>query len=416
MRRVRRAQGRAIRLATLLIGVAVFLPGSGNAAPGWPTGRLGGLDILFDAEVICAGTFEGASRQLSGRVEWRAPAGWIARPEPRVATFRVDHVIKGDLRLEGRLIEVLYVASLPLAPTVRARRGRATDFPDLAQKLGKRRCLLQLLSHEDGTWEIRFGGDSYMVLGAKPEVADWADLTDWQRLEREFVSAVCDPQREVAARAIASATVQDSPAAGPLLVRALLERRAGDDPWLRLLAVCGLVRINHLDTIYDLDEILRQPGMGDPSIHMYPEPLASVSDAIAKIRTRNSVPALVEYSQDSRRWLRAGATFALRRIGGRDAKAALAARLNDEDPMIRYDAVMGLGNGLKPRDVGAKDWKGWLPAAHIYDKDPEKVLNNWRRWWQERGKAKYPSVEQVLKKAERFRRERPWAREAKPQE
>jgi len=77
---------------------------------------------------------------------------------------------------------------------------------------------------------------------------------------------------------------------------------------------------------------------------------------------------------------------------------------------------MGLGNGLKPRDVGPKDWKGWLPAAHIYEKDPERVLNNWRRWWQEKGKAKYPPVAQVLEKAERFRRERPWAREAKPLE
>ena len=58
--------------------------------------------------------------------------------------------------------------------------------------------------------------------------------------------------------------------------------------------------------------------------------------------------------------------------------------------------------------------EGWLDAASIYEKHPDTVLNNWRNWWQQKGQAKYPSVESMLTKAQRFRTERPWAREAQP--
>jgi len=275
-----------------------------------------------------------------------------------------------------------------------------------------------LLSHEDGTWEIRFGGDSYMVLGAKPQVADWGDLSEWQRLEQEFASAILDPDPVVAGYAIVSATPETSLVDGSVLTAALRKRAAGQPWWLARMATMGLVAIGDLDTLYNLQQTWRrweaEPYDRWPDLIM--DAVSSSGGSISGIRSRNAVPALVELSRDPNPRVRLAATQALRYIGGNDTKAALADRLDDEDPEIRYHAAIGLGNGLKPRDVGAEDWKGWLPAAHIYEKDPERVLNNWRRWWQEKGKAKYPSVEQVLKKAERFRRERPWAHTSQAQE
>jgi len=405
-----------LRAFLALVALIVAFSSTANAIRGWPVGQLPAFFLqerMAKVDMVCAGTFEGTSRQVASPVEWEASAGPMLRDDTRVATFRVDHVIKGSLDMTGEGLEVLYLPILP-PPVGAGRYARKKYPPDLLQRVGTRRCLLQLLKREDGTWQARFGGDSYMVLGAKPEAADWAKLTEWQRLEQEFASAILDPDPVVAGHAIASATKMQSPAAGPVLTAALRKRQAGEPEWLARMATTGLVGIGDLDTIYDLPQTLHQ-WKAKPVT--YPLWVAwGMTDAISRLTSRNAVPALVELSRDSQRWVRRSATLALRQIGGNDTKAALADRLDDEDPEIRYHAAIGLGNGLKPRDVGAKDWTDWLPAANIYEKDPEKVLNNWRRWWQEKGKAKYPSVEQVLKKAERFRRERPWAREAEPQE
>ncbi len=397
----------------VLLGIAAMSAFSAPAAlagRGWPIGRLPGLThFMGDVDMLCAGTFEGASEPYGKEMEWKAPGDWIVRPQARVAQFRVDDVIKGDQGLTGEAIKVVYVASLPL-PAGLARRAGGTEFSDLALKLGKRRCLLQLLKHDGAPWEVRWGGDSYMVLGAKPDEGDWAKLTDWQRLEREFASAILDPDPVVAAYAIASAACQSSPADGPVLTAALRKREAGEPLWLAREATWGLVGVGDLDAIYGLPQALQQ-WQSQPAPYPSPE-LSDVCafNPVPQIRSRNAVPALVELSQDSFAGTRDSAVQALRAIGGSDTKAALAARLDDQDPLIRYEAAMGLGAGLDPSDVGAKDWAGWLPAANIYDKDPDKVLNNWRRWWAEKGKDKYPSVEAVVAKAELFRKERPWDR------
>jgi len=409
------ARSVTCRLTVALLVITVLCSPAANAGRGWAVGRLPDLAFLDRVDAVCAGTFAGESRPVGGAVAWRTPSGWIARPGPRIATFHVDHVIKGDKELAGRPIQVLYVATLALPPTVRSVSDGGTVFPDLAQKLRGKRCLLQLLSHGDGTWEIRFGGDSYMVLGQKPDVADWADLTEWQRLEQEFASAILDPDPLVAAYAIASVASTPTPAAGRVLTSALLRRQAEGPSWLARMATTGLVGIGHLDTIYKLrhtlDEWRAHPATG------YPQEIAfGMPDCISRIRTRNAVPALVELSSYHDAGIRWAATLALRRLGGKGVVAALAARLDDESSGVRYQAIQGLAHTLEPRDVGVENWSGYAPATHIYKQDPDTPVRNWKRWWQEKGKAKYPPVEQLLKKAERFRRERPWAREAKPQE
>ena len=220
-----------------------------------------------------------------------------------------------------------------------------------------------------------------------------------------------DPDPMVAAYAIESATFKPSPVGGPTLTAALLKRQAGEPTWLSRTATTGLVGIGNLDTVYSLKDVLlqwRANRMAEPP----PQLTVSVYGCIEAIAGSDAVPALVELSQSSDRAARSAATVALGSIGGPDTKAALAARLDDEDPEVRHAASYGLGKGLEPRDVGAKDWAGWLPAANIYEKDPDTVLNNWKNWWQQKGKAKYPSVDSVLAKAQRFRTERPWAKTA----
>ena len=155
----------AVALVGLLAAVSV-LCSTANANRGWEIGRLPSLAFLGNTDLVCAGTFEGSSQAYDKPVEWKDPGAWIADAQTRVAAFRIDHVIKGDSNLQGAAVQVVYVASLPPPPG--PSMGRGAVFPDMVRALGTRRCLLQLLSHPTGPWEIRYGGDSYLALGCSP--------------------------------------------------------------------------------------------------------------------------------------------------------------------------------------------------------------------------------------------------------
>jgi len=104
------ARSVTCRLTVALLVITALCSPAANAGRGWAVGRLPDLAFLDRVDAVCAGTFAGESRPVGGAVAWRTPSGWIARPGPRIATFHVDHVIKGDKELAGRPIQVLYVA------------------------------------------------------------------------------------------------------------------------------------------------------------------------------------------------------------------------------------------------------------------------------------------------------------------
>jgi hypothetical protein len=191
-----------------------------------------------------------------------------------------------------------------------------------------------------------------------------------------------------------------------VLIGAMRRNLNTKDRGLQADTVRGLVRLGDLDTIYELKGIF--DGWRDVRA-MASGPGYVGADGLDLVRTRNAVPALVELTSYPDAGVRFGATAALRSIGGPDAVAALAGRLYDESSSVRYQAIQGLARELRPSEVGVKDRTGYAPAFKIYEQDPDTPVNNWKRWWEQKGEGKYPSVESMVTKAQRFRSERPWA-------
>ena len=248
-----------------------------------------------------------------------------------------------------------------------------------------------------------------MVAGEKPQVAGWDAMEPMKRLEYEFASAVRSPDPAVAYLATLTVCTTYSRAVGPELTAALRQNMTSKDLRLQVQTVAGLVTIGDLDTIYELKDIF-QRWEQDPKTADAPSEVAS--DGLDMVTGKNAVPALVQLSTNTNAYVRAGATASLYHIGGKDVVAALAERLSDESRSVRYSAIKGLAQELEPSDVGAKDWQGWAPAVDRYKEDPDTPVNNWKNWWDKTSKAKYPSVDSVLAKAQRFRTERPWAKTA----
>lgn len=364
-------------------------------------------------DLICAGRFVGQPKRLQDAGDWDVlGVGPRARFAPLEAEFQVDSVVLGPQGLVGQTVPVRYAVLKELLPDGPAALAPgmalgSAPYRDVAGTVGGRRCLLVLQKGKVSGAYFIYHDVNFMVAGVRPQVAGWAGLTAMERLECEFASAVKSPDPAVAYLATLSSTEPYSRAVGPDLIGAIRQNAGAKDRRLQAASVAGLLRLNDLDTVYGLKETF-QRWQQDPQMKGEAAHVGGVG--LLDVTSRNAVPALVELSTDPDPGVRWGATYALRRIGGEDAVAALAGRLYDESVQTRYQAIQGLASALKPSDVGAKDWSGYAPAVSIYENDPDTPVDNWKSWWVQKGKGHYPSVEAVVTKAERFRKERPWAR------
>jgi HEAT repeats len=419
------ADQRRIMLVVLVFGILpplAALASVGGVGGSIPTTHYWGMATSYchvpEPDVIFAGRFEGAPASPGVPVHWGKEENNSGLFVPRLASFRIDDVVLGPTELTGQLVSVRYAMidypDMGGGPTPAGLQPIGVmPYTDIPATVGGRRCLLLLRKIEDGPgdYQVAFNQE-FMVAGEKPQVSGWADLTPMKRLEYEFASAVASPDPAVAYLATGSACQCDSQAIGPELIAALKKNLSSADVRLKAGTVAGLVRIGDLDTIYGVKDIAAQ-WLSDPQFARWVPVLAY---ALWQVRSRNAVPALVELSTSPNERLRFEATYALRHIGGRDAIAALAGRLYDESSETRYQAIQGLAQSLKPSEVGVKDWTGYAPAVSIYAKDPDTPVNNWKRWWEQKGNGKYPSVDSLVQKAALFRAERPWARTAQPAE
>jgi hypothetical protein len=448
VKRSSRLNRKRILLGTLLLGSlgpVLTLAAGGGLAGSVPTSHRWGMATSYNLiaptiDFIFAGRFEGAPAAVNVPVHWEPTENNTGAFVPRLAGFRIDDVVKGPQELSGQMVTVRYaIVDYPSMAGGMWNRLEPLGVPpytDIPTTVAGRRCLLLLKKIKDGPgdYQVAFN-EEFMVAGEKPQVSGWADLAPMKRLEYEFASAVASPDPAVAYLATGSACLSDSPAAGPVLVAALKKNLSSPDARLKTATLTGLVTIGDLDTIYKLKDLL-QEWRQDPATGISPKALGGFGP-LSAVDNRNAVPALVELTSDPDASVRFGATYALRNLPngkyvssmGTDGKpgiawidlretvnkdviSALAARLDDEDSKVRYQAIQGLANQLTRHEVG-KGWVGFAPATDIYKEDPQTPVNNWKAWWA-KNKDKYPSVDFELQKAALFRAERPWAHEEAP--
>ena len=91
------------------------------------------------------------------------------------------------------------------------------------------------------------------------------------------------------------------------------------------------------------------------------------------IREPSAVPTLSDLVGAANVNIRRGAAAALRNTQDRAAIKPLARALNDTDPEVQYQAVIGLAE-----ITGAPS--EWSPASETFEKAPQLYLDYWREW------------------------------------
>jgi len=352
------------------------------------------------AQIVCAGTITGHT-VLSQEADGGRPRTHRDRSAVQVVriTFTVDTLVRPLGKQKEKVLKF----------DCRLRKAGSTPAAnlDVVRTVGKNRCLVCLVPSRSltGIYEFPSVGGSFMVLGEKPEVADWEALTPLERLDYEIGTAIVirdDPK--VAMRAMSTAANLNI--AGESVVKGLLLRKCDDNKKVAAQAIGALTKLQHMPTLYEIDDILSGWRQEDVNIG------GIIGGALKKVRRPEAVPALVHiarFEEDER--VREGAVYALRVLFTVDprrprlrrpcpkAVAALAAALDDKSEMVRYNAVMGLyyQTGRKKR--------GWATSLDRFREDPEKYIECWKRWWKEEGEGNYPSLEDVLREFKQKRDE-----------
>lgn len=376
-----------------LVGLAFVLAASwwgGASALMVPLGMPGLRRKAWDrCEVACVGKVRASRRVDQGVAWWREflPGDDVEEYE---AEFEVERVVRGPEALEGRSIIIRYPMIVERQPPGR----EASPAWGFSLNVGEERCLVLVNPGPEGTYRL-VGLGAYIVLGPRPPAGAWDGLKPEERLDVELAGAVLSPEERTAV--IAMEAARDAALCGARTMDALLRRRADPDLYLRGAAIEALIRMGHLETILRLrDEIA-----GWPDTERARRGLGAIWNGVRVMKDPTLVPILAELSLCDARVIREAAVeaLALYQSQSADVVPALVPFLDDESPSTRHHAVMGLAAAT---DRLNPEWAWGYP--HFLE-DPDPLVRKWKTWWETEGRAKYPSLEDVLKKAEALRRE-----------
>jgi hypothetical protein len=93
--------------------------------------------------------------------------------------------------------------------------------------------------------------------------------------------------------------------------------------------------------------------------------------------------------------VRESASLALRRMSTRALAHTLITLLDNPDRNVQYNAIIGLYEA-------AEGWhnalvKGYAPAAPLFFEDPDRYVNDWKRWWEEGARIEVPPGVPVIR-------------------
>jgi len=340
---------------------------------------------LEKAEIISVGKITSSRLRPDVALSWPAYFKLSnVRLTTREAEFQVDNVIKGPKNLTQTPLHILF-------PVADSERAFVADFETWVRKSRAVVCLKRCADAADAYILIPQGG--FMVLGPKPDVNGWNQLTTRERLDRELISTFTSPaftKRERRTAFLAITITRKLGPASKTMIAALRDCTRHEDVRFAGRATSVLISLGDITTIYALPGRLENAGsecgITLAWIERKPEFVPVLAATFMK-----AGPQLVH--------IRRGAIEALRNTPSEKAVAALAAALNDKDEMVRYHAVMGLYY-----QTGRKK-QGWAPSLDLYRQSPNKYVAFWKRYWKEEGEGNYPSLEDVLREFKQKRDE-----------
>jgi len=135
---------------------------------------------------------------------------------------------------------------------------------------------------------------------------------------------------------------------------------------LRLLIASTLVSRNDLTGLGVIEKALLHPNT-EPNY-----PFVNMAASLAGLKDPQAIPALKRLLQTHEPHITKGVAIALRQSGSADAEEPLSHLLNDNDKLVRYYAVVGLGEITRQDE--------WTPAFDEFQNNESKYLSYWRDW------------------------------------
>lgn len=148
------------------------------------------------------------------------------------------------------------------------------------------------------------------------------------------------------------------------------------DPKIKTCAYGLLLRNSDLQVMPDLVRFINSEGAQNV-------PLDDLADGLSRFRNPELVPYLQALAEAKQLVIRLTAVESMRAIGDPAVIPTLIEKLNDADPMVRFQAVKALA-------AVAKKNAEYDPTAADFDKDSAKFLQLWEKWWTAEGKSEYP--------------------------
>jgi hypothetical protein len=147
------------------------------------------------------------------------------------------------------------------------------------------------------------------------------------------------------------------------ILREALKGSSGD---LRLNIARTLVAHDDVAGLEPIETALSRPSGLSQST------LANLSGSLSGLKDSRAVPALAKLAKSDNLEIRRNAATALRNTASSEALVPLSGLVFDPDPMVRYYAVVGLGEITRQSE--------WAPAFDEFKQHETQYLTHWRNW------------------------------------
>jgi hypothetical protein len=227
------------------------------------------------------------------------------------------------------------------------------------------------------TYEVFDGWLNIVVFNVFPRISH-PDANGLDSLESELAAVADLPNGEDQLRAIRMIGTLDKVSGRTLEVLARQAEKSNDQ---EIALTCWRILLKN-----DVPEVLpkfadylnRHRDLRSPAMA-----LTEVEFGLSQVHDFHELPSLEELLRSPVQPIREGAVEGIRSMRLRQTAPILVQCLDDPDHMVQYQAVITLNEiFLKNGDYG--------PGMGLFDRDPAKYTNLWKKWWAGEGHTLFP--------------------------
>jgi len=340
--------GICVLIAACVVTRSAYAPlgASGHMAPS--------RDLLRRADAIYAGK---AVAIRDGKEDLIRVRRINLKGRWRTAEFAVDHVIRGQA---ADSVEIEFFES---------EAGMRSVFT-ASIPVGRRCMVLLRAPRERGGPYALLDTDTRVVLLSPTPPRGLVDKkTETERLEAEFGAALESNDLRIVLQAVECVELLDLH--GRDVMVGLQKASRNEDTSIASLALGTRITFGDVSAVPAARALLESAGDS-------PAAVSRIGLALRTLTAADHTDLLKGLMGSKSVELRRGASYALRKSEGKDVLPILAAALDDPDIEVQYNAVMGIAQRVE-------DHGTFAPAYALFEQDPGKYVDYWRKWWAQNG-------------------------------